>query len=110
MALSLGVRKGFKWKVGNAILRVQEIINAKTIIVTINNGRAYTITDKERTEILPDVFVQCGVPDGVFVEENSSRLAVEAPRSIEIERIKRTERPVRVFPRSFGSRGEPEAA
>lgn len=109
MALSLGVRKGFKWSIDRDILRVKEVVNAKTIIVTINNRTDYTITDLERIEILPDVFIQCGVVDGVFVEPGSSRLAIEAPRSIIIERVSR-EIHVPSFRVGTGGKVEPAGA
>lgn len=105
MALSLGARRGFKWSIGRDILRVKEIVDAHTIIVTVNKNKDYTITDMERTEVLPNVFVQCGVGEGVFVQEGNSRLAIEAPRDILIERVKAS---VRIPRFGFGEGGQTE--
>lgn len=88
--LSLGVRKGFKYRVGGSIIRVKEVLGPKEVVVTVDRDTDYTITEHERVQVIPDVFLSCGVPDHVVIHEHHSRLAIEAPNEIKIERIKDT--------------------
>lgn len=84
MALSLGVRVGSLLTVGNTEVKVEEIGPGQRITLSLL-GKSRLITDQERIEILPDVFVSMGMgssPNG----SPAHRLAFEAPRSIEIKR------------------------
>lgn len=84
MALSLGVRKGSTIKVGGDVVTVTDVVKADEVHVRVRETN-FTVTDKERTQILPDVFVFCGSKDAF--QKGNSRLAFEAPRRIRIERL-----------------------
>lgn len=87
MALSLGVAAGSKIKVGSDIVEVVSVVGTAHVQIGVR-GQSYLITDCERTEILPNVFVSCGRNDDrQFGGAGFSRLAFEAPRSIDIKRI-----------------------
>jgi hypothetical protein len=89
MALSLGVKNGSQIKVGTTTLRVRKVSNnGKSILIQVVNRR-FLVNDQDRTEILPDIFVFCGVT-GDRAGERRSRIAFEAPRSIRIDRVKDT--------------------
>lgn len=85
MALSLGVKKGGVIKIGGVPLQVVSIDHQKSITVRIN-GREYVVSDKERVEILPTVFVFVGTWS-VLNQSSQGRLAFEAPRAVRIERV-----------------------
>lgn len=86
VALSIGVGKGSRIKVGDSMLRVVEIVPGVAISVQLDGNKTFMITDSERTEIMPGVFVQIGLnPKNV---DSGSRLAFEAPRSITINRVR----------------------
>jgi sRNA-binding carbon storage regulator CsrA len=96
MALALGVRRGSKIKVGDIMLRVVSVEDGGKELKIEVGKTEFIISDEERTEILPDVFVSCGVYDNVITNwdmpegysETHSRLTFEAPTSIPIHRIK----------------------
>ena len=85
MALSLGITKGSKIQVGGSIIEVVDVSNGTHVQVVIGQQK-FLITDCERTEVLPNVFLSCGVS-----EEKSfgsfSRIAIEAPKEVKIRRI-----------------------
>ena len=86
MALSIGVFPSSAIRIGQSILVVKEILDSKTVSITIDGGPPQLITEDKRTLILPDVYVFCGMKvnkPGV----HESRLAFEAPRRIAINRI-----------------------
>jgi hypothetical protein len=84
MALSIGVSAGSKIKVGKSMVAVQEA-NRRMVTLKVDGGPTQIITEAERTEILPQVYVFIGVgPDSGM----NSRLAFEAPRSIQIDRVR----------------------
>lgn len=56
----------------------------KTIGISVD-GEAWTITEHERTEIAPEVYVFCGQTKETG--RRFSRLAFEAPKSVRIERL-----------------------
>jgi hypothetical protein len=63
---------------------VKQVVTPTLIVVSVDDGPDVAITDKERTNLLPEVFVFAGVGwDGV-----GSRLAFEADRSIGIHRMR----------------------
>lgn len=83
--LSIGVRARDKIRIGNNTLTVMHLIQPNIIVVSVK-GRTLHITDAERVEIIPNVFVFCGLPDPRY--EWQRRLAFEAPQEIKIERIR----------------------
>jgi hypothetical protein len=86
MALSLGVKAGSQVRVGTSMLRVLKILaGGKSISIEVDD-RYYLIGNQEKTEILPLVFVFCGIV-GDWNSPLKSRLAFDAPRAVEIERI-----------------------
>lgn len=88
MPLSLGVTIGSKIRVGADTLEVLDVQDAMDTKVRVGK-REFTITDLERQEVLPDVFISLGwsenTKDARF--PNFSRLAIEAPRALRIERV-----------------------
>lgn len=86
MGLSLGVKKGLRIKVGSAMVAIQKVENHNLITVDVD-GKEYVITDQERVEVLPSVFLSCGQKD-LRGTATYSRLLFEAPRTIRIERLK----------------------
>lgn len=86
MALSLGVVIGDLIKIGEVMVKVRNIEQDNVIVLSMGSGKTVYVSDKERVEILPDVFVQAGLPEKQW--ERHSRLAIDAPRSIRIERVR----------------------
>lgn len=84
MALSLGVRAGSKIRVADTLLEVLEVKSEDSIRIRINN-QEFHVTDMERQQIMPHVYVSCGSKKGSCLPEHG-RLAIEAPRSIPIIR------------------------
>lgn len=84
MALSLGVHEGSKIKVGDVLVSVQTIVNGNEVEI-LYGDQQHLITDSERTEVAPNIFISCGVRDNRF--PNHSRLAFEAARNVPITRI-----------------------
>lgn len=87
MALSIGVREGSKIQVGKNLLSVKQIDDSRRIHI-LYGKQEHLITDEERTEVEPDVFISCGIKSDRPTNYNFSRLAFEAPRSVEIHRIR----------------------
>lgn len=91
MALSLGVTKGSKVEIALAdrvvLVKVTNIDSATQLTLEVE-GTAVTIDDKERVEILPQVFVSCGLSRPAR-GNRSTRLAFEAPLEIKINRVKK---------------------
>jgi hypothetical protein len=87
MALSIGVSQGTKIIVDKYELLVEDVPKATHVQVLFRDKR-YIVTDEERIEIYPNVFLSCGLSDERKHDHNS-RLAFEAPRSIFIERVGR---------------------
>jgi hypothetical protein len=85
MALSLGVSIGSKVQIGDKLLVITDILNGNHISLTYG-GKTFLITESERTEIDPTVFVSCGSRDSNR-HEKYTRLAFEAPREIQITRL-----------------------
>lgn len=89
MALSLGVTIGSKIRVGNETLEVLDVRDAMDTKLRAA-GHVFTITDMERQEVLPSVFISLGwsnsTKDARF--PHFSRLAIEAPRELRIERVR----------------------
>lgn len=93
MPLSLGVKKGSKIKVDQSMVEVVDVVSLSEIRINVSNGmlrqiKQHTITNEERTEILPEVFVSAGRDDGAdHSTKGYTRLAFEAPRRIKINRV-----------------------
>lgn len=91
MALSLGVTKGSKVEITLAdrveVIQVKSIDSATQLMLVVE-GKAVAINDKERVEILPQVFVSCGLSRPAR-GNRSTRLAFEAPLEIKINRVKK---------------------
>lgn len=88
MALSLGVAVGNKISVGQSLIRVDQIDEGTKVHITVDDKSSFIIDDSERQEILPNVFVSCGL-SSASRGGNFSRLAFEAPFHIKINRIKK---------------------
>ncbi len=89
MALSVGARKGKKIRVGGttgSVVLVDEVYAPNRVRLSVDD-KTFLVTDAERTEILPQVFVSCGFDDKGKAGNQYTRLAFEAPRSIRIERF-----------------------
>ncbi|ODV42746.1 hypothetical protein AWV79_24310 [Cupriavidus sp. UYMMa02A] len=73
---------------GDAFLEVLDIRDAKTTSLKAGNN-IFTINDLERQEVLPSVFVlvSLGWSEGKKHAKNFTRLAIEAPRELRIERV-----------------------
>jgi hypothetical protein len=67
---------------------VVQILEARPKMVTlkVNGRKPVVVTDEEQIEILPAVKVQVGVKDGLNI--SGSRLAFDAPRYIQIQRVR----------------------
>lgn len=87
MALSLGVSVGSEITIGPVNrLKVLDIIGGTQVKIEVG-GNQFLIDDQERQEVLPEVFVSCGL-SAPTRGTHTSRLAFEAPRSIKIDRVK----------------------
>lgn len=84
MALCLGVEVGDRISIAASELSVDALLSDGTIFVTVE-GEQFQLTDKRREEILPSVFVSCGV-SASSRRDKFSKLAFEAPRHIKIMR------------------------
>lgn len=88
MALSIGVKAGSKIKVKSVRDHIVEVLNVPShdrLVISVD-GVQFEVTDKQRVEILPRVFVFCGSKDSRGVE-SYTRLAFEAPKIVRIERV-----------------------
>ena len=83
MALSLGVSVGSRIDIAGHLLQVKALVQRKLIVVTVDGGNDVVISDKDRKEIVPGVWVQVGVSE----RAKNIRLAFEAPKTIRISRI-----------------------
>ncbi|WP_158934115.1 hypothetical protein [Burkholderia sp. S171] len=86
MALSLGVQAGSQVKIGSSILHILKISNGGKSISVKLNDQTFDVGNQQKIEILPSVFVICGVV-GDWDSSSKSRLALDAPRSVKIERV-----------------------
>jgi fructose-specific component phosphotransferase system IIB-like protein len=87
MALSIGVKKGSKIKIGvsEQVLLVTEVLPDNRLRLTFA-GSEHVISDQERTTIAPDVHLSTGKADP-RPSTHYRRIAFEAPRAIRIERV-----------------------
>ncbi len=83
MALSLGVSEGSKIEVGANMVTVRRIITSTLIVVAVDGGPDVTVSEQEKIELMPGVFVFAGVGGSGL----GNRLAFEAPRSVNIRRL-----------------------
>lgn len=87
MALSIGVAVGAQIEVGDSMVIVQEIMG-KTMALQIDHHPPVLVSEMERTEILPDVFVFVGARTS-GTGGCANRLAFEAPPHIKINHLRR---------------------
>lgn len=85
MALCLGVRLHDEVLIGNELVSVVQVEEESVVLNA--KGKDFLITEKERKEILPEVFVSIGIEK--VKRPNQVRIAIEAPREIKINRVKR---------------------
>ena len=84
MALSLGVRKNQRIKIGESVLTVLEIVSSAIVRISFG-GKEYLVSDLERVKLGDEIYVQVGLsPTGAT---RYTRLAFEAPRRIKINRL-----------------------
>jgi membrane protease subunit (stomatin/prohibitin family) len=86
MALSLGVQAGSRLKIGSTMLQVLKILDGGRAISIKVNDHTYEVGNQRKIEVLPSVFVFCGVVGG-WSSPTKSKLALDAPRSIQIARV-----------------------
>lgn len=86
MALILGVHKGKQIRIGTQILTVTSVDQEKIELGVEIDGKEVVLSDKERTELMADVFAFAGPPNEKDFE-GYGRILIEAPRSIRIERL-----------------------
>lgn len=86
MALSIGVSTGSRISLGNHVLKVEDVVNPTTIVVSVDGGKEVTVTDQQQTEVAPNVHVFAGV-GGRDKGGSGTRLAFNAPKEIEIRRL-----------------------
>ena len=85
MALSLGMDIGERLIIGESTLRVTDI--AQGYIFTLDvDGKEYVVADRDRVQILPEVFARSGLNRENIISQRSGRLALEAPHSLSIRR------------------------
>jgi hypothetical protein len=84
--LSLGVQKDSRISIGPYVMRVIEVLGDGRLVSIEVADQRFMISEEERTEVLPEVFVFCGVPN-TWNSSFRSRLAFEAPIAIRINRI-----------------------
>lgn len=85
MAKSIGVTRGSRIRVGSQVVKVISC-TPRMVTLCVDHGKPLIITEEERVEIIPKVFVFVGVPDHLNI--SGSRLAFEAPRDILIDRVR----------------------
>jgi hypothetical protein len=78
VALSIGIAEGSKIQVGTSMLEVNQIFDSRHIAIKYGRQQ-HLITDAERTEVEPNVFISCGIRQDRASSNSSSRLAFEAP-------------------------------
>lgn len=84
--LSLGVKVGSRIWVGEDAVDVVGIEDGRRIVVRVNGSARYLLDEWGRIEILPGVIAFCGVYGPRRLVGPRSRLAIDAPRSIPIQR------------------------
>lgn len=86
MALSIGVSVDDSISVGEGLIRVKQFVDPDMILIEVidqNTTKEWLISEKERKEIMPNVFVFVGQGE----RGGTNRLAFEAPRRIAINRV-----------------------
>lgn len=83
MSLVLSLKEGDDFWVGHTQFVLHRITAATDFTLrNADTGQDFVVTDAEATEILPDVFASAGD----FFKYGMVRVALEAPRSVEILR------------------------
>lgn len=86
MALSLGVFLGSRVKIGDVMLKVVSIEDPNIVGLQVGGGDIVYVSDVESVEVLPEVFIQSGRRDRKL--DKSTRIAIDAPKRIRIERVR----------------------
>lgn len=84
MALVLSMKRGDGFWVGGKRIELEEIEDEKLFWLRVD-GKRLRITDQEAREVVPDVLVS----SGGYYSCGMVRIAITAPRSIEILRDER---------------------
>jgi|KBSSwiStaDraftv2_1062776.scaffolds.fasta_scaffold31759_4 hypothetical protein len=82
MALSIGVSVGSRIDIAGHLLQVTALVQPRLIVVTVDGGDDVVISDKDRKEIVPGLWVQVGIGQ----VGGCNRLAFEAPKTINVSR------------------------
>jgi len=85
MAVSLGMDIGERLTIGKSSLRVKDIVEGYIFTLDVD-GKEFVVGDKERVQILPEVFVRSGLTRENIISKRSGRLALEAPHTVPIRR------------------------
>lgn len=87
-ALSLGVTIGSKIKIGEQLIEVTNVVGAMDTTIKAG-GKTFVITDSERKEVMPSVFMSVGWSEQTKDARypTFSRLLIEAPRALRISRV-----------------------
>lgn len=94
MPLSLGVKRGNKIDIGTGHrLRVIDVPSSAEVVVRLDDGPPVKITDKEQVLLMPEVKVSVGLFPAEEKYDYYARLLFEAPRSINIQRVRRAKSP-----------------
>jgi len=91
MALTLGIHKNSTIYFGDVPVRILRVDGYKSADLVVGSVagigvRSYTVYDDKATEILPKVFVSCGLPRPQEGVVPLPRLVIEAPHSMVILR------------------------
>lgn len=85
MALVLAMQEGRSLYVDDTEVKIERAPAPNTLrvrVVTAYGDKVFDLTDRERTEVLPEVFLQLGLGTG----SNMHKLVIEAPRQRKIWR------------------------
>lgn len=86
MALSLGIKTGAKFKIGNHLMVVLSVGPGSHAVVDVG-GKSYHVNDQRSVEVLKDVRISFGPERSTGGYQNGPRLAFEAPITIPIVRL-----------------------
>jgi sRNA-binding carbon storage regulator CsrA len=84
--LSLGVSVGSRIKIGDNTVKVTSIEDPNIVGLQLDGGKVVYVSDVETVEVFPDVFIQSGRRERKL--DKSTRIGIEAPKAIRIERVR----------------------
>lgn len=85
MALVLALQQGRSFYANDTQVKLSKINNPQSIRLTIVGtamDRSFEVTDRERVEVLPDVFVQLGSGSSLTM----AKVVLEAPKAVKLWR------------------------